>query len=162
VVLPSLPLPQTQHLFPHRPLDLNPPPPPPEEAATRPPPASNPLGPAAQPPYLPAESEYGGPTLYYSCRPLGPFLFDLLGTFPLEPFGILDWQNLDVEDEIYEVDDVREECKVMHALWARWIFLNRWVWRRNVVFTFVVLRDCGGVQEQIDLELPQRRHRFCG
>lgn len=63
--------------------------------------------------------------MHYSCRPSGPCLFDLLGTLPLEPFGILDWQVLDVEDEIYEVDDVREEYKVMHALWARWIFLNR-------------------------------------
>ena len=65
--------------------------------------------------------------MYYSCRPTGPCLFDLLGTLPLEPFGVLDWQILDVEDEIYECDDVREEYKVMHALWARWVFLNRWV-----------------------------------
>jgi len=63
--------------------------------------------------------------VYYSCRPSGPCLFDLLGTLPLEPFGVLDWQILDVEDEIYECDDVKEEYKVMHALWARWIFLNR-------------------------------------
>jgi hypothetical protein len=73
--------------------------------------------------------------VYYSCRPLGPCLFDLLGTLPLEPFGILDWQILDVEDEIYEVDDVREEYKVMHALWARWIFLNRWV-GHNIAVAF--------------------------
>lgn len=58
----------------------------------------------------------------------------------MEPFGILDWQILDVEDEIYECDDVREEYKVMHALWARWIFLNRWVWRRLVDFTLRCLR----------------------
>ena len=91
-----------------------------------PPPADNILGPAAQPPYLPAESEYGGPTVYHSYRPGGPCLFDLLNTLPLEPFGVLDWEILDREEEIYESDDVREEYKVMHALWARWIMLNRY------------------------------------
>ena len=91
-----------------------------------PPPADNLLGPAAQPPYLPAKSEYGGPTVYHSYRPGGPCLFDLLNTLPLEPFGVLDWEILDREEEIYESDDVREEYKVMHALWARWIMLNRY------------------------------------
>lgn len=103
--------------------------------------------------------------MYYSCRPSGPCLFDLLGTLPLEPFGILDWQILDVEDEIYECDDVREEFKVMHALWARWIFLNRWVGDRHVFFllfvAFVVLTHRWW-QEQTDFELPEGCHRFCG
>ncbi|KDR68380.1 hypothetical protein GALMADRAFT_161032 [Galerina marginata CBS 339.88] len=100
----------------------------PRSSASRyptPPPPDNPLGPAVQPPYLPAKSDYGGPTVHYSCRPGGPCLFDLLGTLPMEPFGLLDWEVLDREDEIYESDDVREEYKVMHALWARWIVLNR-------------------------------------
>ncbi|KAF8970426.1 hypothetical protein BDZ97DRAFT_1791330 [Flammula alnicola] len=52
-------------------------------------------------------------------------LFDLLGTLPMEPFGVLDWDVLDREEEIYESDDVKDEYKVMHALWARWIMLNR-------------------------------------
>ena len=92
-----------------------------------PPPADNLLGPAAQPPYLPAKSEYGGPTIYHSYRPGGPCLFDLLNTLPLDPFGVLDWEILDREEEIYESDDVKEEYKVMHALWARWIMLNRYL-----------------------------------
>ena len=91
-----------------------------------PPPPDNLLGPAAQPPYLPAKSEYGGPTVYHSYRPGGPCLFDLLNTLPLDPFGVLDWEILDREEEIYESDDVKEEYKVMHALWARWIMLNRY------------------------------------
>lgn len=91
-----------------------------------PPPADNLLGPAAQPPYLPAKSEYGGPTVYHSYRPGGPCLFDLLNTLPLDQFGVLDWEILDREEEIYESDDVKEEYKVMHALWARWIMLNRY------------------------------------
>jgi len=90
-----------------------------------PPPPDDPLGPAARPPYLPAHSEYGGPAVYYSCRPGGACLFDLLGTLPMKEFGILDWEVLDREEEIYESDDVKEEYKVMHALWARWIMLHR-------------------------------------
>ncbi|KAF8804635.1 hypothetical protein BYT27DRAFT_7107484 [Phlegmacium glaucopus] len=90
-----------------------------------PPPENDLLGPAARPPYLPAKSEYGGPTVYHSYRPGGPCLFDLLNTLPLDQFGVLDWEILDREEEIYESDDVKEEYKVMHALWARWIMLNR-------------------------------------
>jgi hypothetical protein len=90
-----------------------------------PPPQDNPLGAAAQPPYFPAESDHGGPSVYFSCRPGGPSLLDLLDTLPLEPFGVLDWAVLDREDEIFESDDVKDEYKVMHALWARWVVLNR-------------------------------------
>lgn len=90
-----------------------------------PPPPDDPLGPSAKPPYLPAHSDYGGPSVLYSCRPGGPCLFDLLGTLPMKEFGILDWQVLDCEEEIYESDDVKEEYKIMHALWGRWIVLHR-------------------------------------
>jgi len=45
----------------------------------------------------------------------------------LEPFGVLAWVILDREEEIFEIDDVRDEDKVMQALWLRWIFLNRYV-----------------------------------
>lgn len=48
-----------------------------------------------------------------------------MDTLPLEPFGVLDWAVLDREDEIFESDDVKDEYKVMHALWARWVVLNR-------------------------------------
>jgi len=92
-----------------------------------PPPPNDPLGPAAQYPYLPAEPDYkDGTTVYYSCRPSGPCLYDLLGTLPMKKFGILDWEILDREEEIYDdSDDVKEQYKVMHALWARWIMLHR-------------------------------------
>lgn len=43
----------------------------------------------------------------------------------MEQFGVLAWQVLDREEEIFESDEVRDEYKVMHALWARWILLNR-------------------------------------
>lgn len=90
-----------------------------------PPPTHDPLGPAAQYPYLPAQSEYGGPDIHYSCRPGGPSTYDLLGTLPMEPFGVLEWDILEREEEIYESDDVKVEYKVMHALWLRWMTLHR-------------------------------------
>ncbi|OBZ78402.1 hypothetical protein A0H81_02614 [Grifola frondosa] len=88
-----------------------------------PPPPSDPLGPAAQYPYLPPESENG--EVYYSYRPGGPRIYDLLNTLPLEPFGVLSWVIVDREEELFEFDDVRDEDKVILALWNRWIMLNR-------------------------------------
>jgi len=43
----------------------------------------------------------------------------------MEPFGVLSWAVLDREEEIFECDDIKDEYKVMHALWARWIMLYR-------------------------------------
>lgn len=84
-----------------------------------PPPRSNLEGPSAIYPYLPPDQ--------YSARPGGPKLYDLLNTLSLEPFGLMDWFILDKEEDIFELDDVRDEDKVMQALWARWILLNRCV-----------------------------------
>ncbi|KAG1784142.1 hypothetical protein EV702DRAFT_1191149 [Suillus placidus] len=80
-----------------------------------PPPRSDPLGPADL-----LESDG-----IYSCRVGGPRLYDLLNTLPLDKFGVLAWVILDREEEIFEIDDVRDEDKFMQALWFRWIFLNR-------------------------------------
>lgn len=63
--------------------------------------------------------------MYYSTRPEGPRLYDMLGTLPLEPYGILTWFVLDAEEEILNAADVPDEQKVMQALWSRWIFLHR-------------------------------------
>lgn len=90
-----------------------------------PPPADNPRGPAARYPYLPATSEDKKIFIEYSCRPGGPYLYDLLGLLPLDDFGIMSWAVLDREAEIFESDDISDEYKVMHALWGRWITLNR-------------------------------------
>lgn len=97
---------------PQRPID----PADPERYPT-PPPYDNLEGPSAVYPFLPAN--------FYSARPGGPKLYDLLNTLPLEPFGMMDWYVVDKEDDIFEVDNVRDEDKVMQALWSRWIFLNR-------------------------------------
>lgn len=91
----------------------------------RPPPSSNRLGAAARPPYLPAKSTFGGPDIYYSTRFSGPCLFDLLNLLPLEPFGVFDGMVIDREEEIYNDDELAQEEKVIVALWARWIMLNK-------------------------------------
>ncbi|KAL0071187.1 hypothetical protein AAF712_001751 [Marasmius tenuissimus] len=93
----------------------------------------DPLGPTAKYPFLPVQSDDGKIVIRYSCRIGGPKIYDLLGTLPMDQFGVLAWAVLDREEEIFEVDDIRDECKVMHALWARWIFLNRNVFIRNYV-----------------------------
>ena len=83
------------------------------------PPIHDPLGPAAQFPFLPVGE------VEFSCRPGGERLYDLLNTLPLEPFGILAWYIIDREEEMFENDDVLDEDKVMQALWGRWILLNQ-------------------------------------
>ncbi|KAJ7096400.1 hypothetical protein C8R44DRAFT_812947 [Mycena epipterygia] len=91
------------------------------------PPPPNPFGPTARFPFLPAKSEYGGPDVTYSARFGGPKIYDLLGTLPMESYGVLAWYVLDREEEIFESDDIPDEHKIMHALWARWIFHKRQV-----------------------------------
>lgn len=68
----------------------------------------------------------------YSARPGGPKLYDLLNELPMEEFGLMGWFVIDKEEEIFEQDDVRDEDKVMQALWARWIILHRFVPRSSM------------------------------
>ena len=77
------------------------------------------LDPSIRPPYLPFKN------VEFSCRPNGPKLYDILGAKPLDEFGILAWSIIDREEELFEMDGVRDEDKVMQALWSRWIMLNR-------------------------------------
>ncbi|KIK77463.1 hypothetical protein PAXRUDRAFT_834978 [Paxillus rubicundulus Ve08.2h10] len=81
------------------------------------------LRPEATFPYLPEDNENGD--VYYSCRPGGARLYDILNTLSLEPYGVLKWVIVDREEELFELDDVLDEDKVIQALWFRWIFLNR-------------------------------------
>jgi hypothetical protein len=96
----------------------------PESVISTPP---DPFGPTARYPFLPAKSQFGGPDLDYSVRFGGPKIYDLLGTLPMNSYGALKWMVLDREEEIFESDDLTDEHKVMHALWARWVMLHRWV-----------------------------------
>ncbi|KAJ6453006.1 hypothetical protein C8R47DRAFT_1329396 [Mycena vitilis] len=84
-------------------------------------PPPNPFGPTARYPFLPAKSEYGGPDIHYSVRFGGPKIYDLLHTLPMEKYGALAGEVLEREEEIFARDDIPDEHKVMHALWARWI-----------------------------------------
>ncbi|TFY79293.1 hypothetical protein EWM64_g4721 [Hericium alpestre] len=106
----------------------------PEEHAARPPPATivdpRPGGPAARGAFLPAHTE-GGNDVFYSCRPGGPRLYDLIGTLPMEEFGLMGWSVIEREEEIFEMDSMRDEDKVMSALWLRWILVHRKEFIRN-------------------------------
>ncbi|KAK0215785.1 hypothetical protein IW262DRAFT_1512168 [Armillaria fumosa] len=102
-----------------------------------PPPPDQMLGPATQPPYLPDN--------LYSCRPEGPRVFDQLQMLDMRPFGVLAWTIIEREEEIFESDDIRDEHKVMHALWARWILLNR---------SKFIANYCRGITEFVDEYWP--------
>lgn len=134
----------------------------------RPPPSSNRLGPAARPPYLPAKSTFGGPDLYYSTRVRGPYLFDLLQLLPLDQFGLLEWIVLDREEEIFADNDVRQEQKVIMALWARWMMLNKnefWKNRPNGTKMFIdeywrMIHLAAGWQALVDQLVVLGAHRL--
>ena len=134
----------------------------------RPPPSSNRLGAAARPPYLPAKSTFGGPDIYYSTRIRGPYLFDLLQLLPLKQFGLLEWIVLDREEEIFADDEVRDEQKVIVALWARWIMLNKntfWKDRVNGVMMFIdeywrMIHLAAGWQALVDQLVVLGAHRL--
>ncbi|KAI0777180.1 hypothetical protein BD413DRAFT_514026 [Trametes elegans] len=105
-----------------------------------PPPPTDPLGPAAQYPFLPEVNAEGHAA--YSCRIGGPRLFDLLNDLPLDEFGILSWAIVDREEELFEMGDVRDEDKVMLALWNRWIMLNK--------SAFIFDKYLNGIQKFLD------------
>ncbi|PCH44737.1 hypothetical protein WOLCODRAFT_165362 [Wolfiporia cocos MD-104 SS10] len=113
-----------------------------------PPLPADPQGPAAQPPYMPHPSE----GKHYSCRPGGPRIYDLLNELPLEPFGVMAWYIVDREEAIFE-QDMRDEDKVMLALWDRWIMLER--------ISFVKKGYCKGVKKFID-QYWRMIHRAAG
>ncbi|EJD05229.1 uncharacterized protein FOMMEDRAFT_18842 [Fomitiporia mediterranea MF3/22] len=97
---------------PPRPIDLENP-----DRYPTPPPLENLHGPAAVYPYISDDA--------YSCRPGGPKLYDILNELSLEPFGIMAWYIIDKEEDLFQLETMRDEDKVMQALWDRWIFLNR-------------------------------------
>jgi hypothetical protein len=60
-----------------------------------------------------------------SCRPCGPRLFDVIAKDPISQYGLTSWSLLERDEELFEIDDVRDEEKAMQALWNRWIFFKR-------------------------------------
>ena len=39
--------------------------------------------------------------------------------------GVLEWEVTEMEEDIFKLNDVRDEDKVMWALWGRWIRTHR-------------------------------------
>ena len=64
-------------------------------------------------------------SLCFSCRPCGPRLFDLVAGLPALDYGLTSWSLFERDEELFEIDDVRDEEKAMQALWNRWIFSER-------------------------------------
>ncbi|KIY66304.1 hypothetical protein CYLTODRAFT_491609 [Cylindrobasidium torrendii FP15055 ss-10] len=98
-----------------------------------PPPQSNPHGPAARPPYIPSDRGPGAHT-YLARRADGRRIYDLLGALPLTEFGTMAHDVLETELMIFETESLkplRDEDKVMCALWARWVKLHRDVFLKN-------------------------------
>ncbi|KAN0111730.1 hypothetical protein V8E52_008291 [Russula decolorans] len=60
-----------------------------------------------------------------SCRPCGPRLYDATAKEPISKYGLTSWSLLERDEELFEIDDVRDEEKAMQALWNRWIFFER-------------------------------------
>ena len=60
-----------------------------------------------------------------SCRPCRPRLFDIIAKDSISKYGLTSWSLLERDEELFEIDDVRDEEKAMQALWNRWIFFKR-------------------------------------
>jgi len=65
---------------------------------------------------------------------------------------VLSWFIVDREEELFELDDVLDEDKVMQALWGRWILLNHRKFLANY---------CRGTEAFID-EYWRMIHRAAG
>lgn len=87
--------------------------------------ALDPLGPLGLYPYLISNGQDDDENLIISCRPCGPRLFDLVAGYPMSDYGLTSWSLLERDEELFEIDDIRDEEKAMQALWNRWIFSKR-------------------------------------
>jgi len=43
----------------------------------------------------------------------------------MSDYGLTSWSLLERDEELFEVDDIRDEEKAMQALWNRWIVSRR-------------------------------------
>ena len=82
-----------------------------------PPPFKDLEGPTTVHPYISEDT--------YSDRPGGPKLYDILSELSLEPFGLMTGYVIEKEEDVFELDEMRDEDKVILVLWSRWILLNR-------------------------------------
>ena len=61
----------------------------------------------------------------FSCRPCGPRLFDSVAEDSISDYGLTLWSLLERDEELFEIDDVRDEEKAIQAMWNRYIFFER-------------------------------------
>ncbi|KAF8489731.1 hypothetical protein F5888DRAFT_1155777 [Russula emetica] len=88
--------------------------------------ARDPLGALGTRPLLSSSVDDDNDSLLgLSCRPCGPRLFDVTAKEPISKYGLTSWSLLERDEELFEIDDVRDEEKAMQALWNRWIFFKR-------------------------------------
>lgn len=87
--------------------------------------ARDPLGALRTHPYLSSSVGDDSYSLGFSCRPCGPRLFDLIARDSISDYGLTSWSLLERDEELFEIDDVRDEEKAMQAMWNRWIFSQR-------------------------------------
>jgi hypothetical protein len=88
--------------------------------------ARDPLGALGTRPRLSSSvDDDSGTILGLSCRPCGPRLFDAIARYPISEYGLTSWSLLERDEELFEIDDVRDEEKAMQALWNRWMFFKR-------------------------------------
>lgn len=87
--------------------------------------ARDPLGALRTHPYLSSSVGDDSYSLGFSCRPCGPRLFDLIARDSISDYGLTSWSLLERDEELFEIDDVRDEEKAMQAMWNRWIFFQR-------------------------------------
>lgn len=85
----------------------------------------DPLGALGTHPCLSLSVDDDNNGLGFSCRPCGPRLFDLVERYPISGYGLTSWSLLERDEELFEIDDVRDEEKAVQSLWNRWIFLQR-------------------------------------
>jgi hypothetical protein len=87
--------------------------------------ALDPLGALRTHPDLSSSMRDDNYSLGFSCRPCGPRLFDLVARDSISDYGLTSWSLLERDEELFEIDDVRDEEKAIQAMWNRWIFFQR-------------------------------------
>ena len=121
--------------------------------------ALDPLGPLGVYPYPVSNVQDDDGNLIISCRPCGPRLFDLVAEYPMSDYGLTSWSLLERDEELFEIDDIRDEEKAMQALWNRWIFSERRCFDLLPTSAALCLQV---IEKSVSLGPPQSSDRICG
>jgi hypothetical protein len=121
--------------------------------------ALDPLGPLGLYPYPISNVQDDDDNLVLSCRPCGPRLFDLVAGYPMSDYGLASWSLLERDEELFEIDDIRDEEKAMQALWNRWIFSKR---RCFDLFSTIAALCLQVIEKSVSLGPLQSSDGICG